>query len=138
MQVQSYRSCLGYTCVSARCREIAAVSKLRRLFASIRYPEVLILQGPPLMGLVFSIGEPTAQKIAIATLCVIANLLLIAHIWALNDWADLNSDILDPNKQLDLFSRKGIDPTSMLWFAIALLCTSTALFACLPPSTFLM
>jgi 4-hydroxybenzoate polyprenyltransferase len=90
------------------------------------------------MGLVFSIGKPTIHKLATGALCGIANFFLLANIWTFNDWADIDCDRLNGTKHLRLFTRKGIAPSGMLWFAMALLCTSMILFALLGPRTLLI
>jgi 4-hydroxybenzoate polyprenyltransferase len=108
------------------------------LLSCIRYREVLVLQGPPVMGLLFSIGRPTIHRIAAGALCSLASFLLVAHVWTLNDWADIDSDTLDRNKRLHLFTDKGITSPFILWFSITLLCTSLALFALLPSRTLLI
>src|SRR5262245_39786579 len=118
MQLKSPITRVRHTLASARHPIIAAVKKTGCLIPSIRYREVLILQGPPLMGMVFSLRAPIIQAIATAMLSAVANSFLIAHIWTLNDWADLDSDSLDRNKQPYRLSRNGIDPSSMLWFSI--------------------
>jgi 4-hydroxybenzoate polyprenyltransferase len=108
------------------------------LLSCIRFKEVLVLQGAPLMGLIFSIGHPTLHKIAVAALFGLANFFLVAHVWTLNDWADIHSDTMDRNKSLDVFTSKGIDPSSMFWFSIALLIASLSLFLFFSSGTLLI
>jgi 4-hydroxybenzoate polyprenyltransferase len=38
-----------------------------------------------------------------------ANLLLVTHIFLLNDWAGLSTDRADPNKAADVFTARGLD-----------------------------
>lgn len=109
-----------------------------RLLSCIRVKEVLVLQGAPSMGLILSMGPPTLDKIAVAALFGLASFLLVAHIWTLNDWADLHLDTRDLNKSLDVFTSKGIDPSRMLRFSIALLIASLSLFAFFSSGTLLI
>jgi 4-hydroxybenzoate polyprenyltransferase len=88
------------------------------------------------MGLILSAGKPTIPPIATSLLFGVANFFLVAHIWALNDWADIHEDALDGNKALNVFTRKGIAPWMMLWFSIVLLIASLGLFAWLASRTF--
>jgi 4-hydroxybenzoate polyprenyltransferase len=88
------------------------------------------------MGLVLAAGKPTIPQIATGALFVLANFFLVAHIWTLNDWADIDVDALDRNKARTVFTGKGIAPWMMLWFSIALLLASLGLFACLAFRTF--
>jgi len=112
------------------------VNRIWRLLSCIRYREVLVLQGAPVMGLVFSVGKPTPYKIAEGALFGLANLFLVAHIWSLNDWADVHADAADRNRSDHVFTGKGIAPSLMFWFAITLLAASLGLFAVLASRTF--
>src|SRR5436309_580096 len=103
------------------------VKPIWRLLSCIRYKEVLVLQGTPIMGLVFSIEKPTAANIPVAVLFALANCFLVAHIWTLNDWADIHSDTIDRSRSARVFTSKGIAPALMLWFSIALLVASLCL-----------
>ena len=108
------------------------------LLSCIRYREVLLLQGPPLMGVVLSVGKLTVAKIPHIALLAVAGFLLVAHIWSLNDWADIHADTNDPNKSENVFSCKGVNPPAMLRFSIALLIASLCLFAMLGRVTLLI
>jgi len=108
------------------------------LLSCIRYQEVLVLQGTPLMGMVFSVGNLTAHQIPAIVLFGLASFLLVAHIWSLNDWSDAREDQGDVNKASGAYSNKGIDPSMMLWFSIALLSTSLGLFALFALQTLLI
>jgi 4-hydroxybenzoate polyprenyltransferase len=91
-----------------------------RLLSCIRLDEVLVLQGAPLLGAVFSMGRLTIERVV--TLCVFAagSALLVAHIFVLNDWAGMSSDLLDPNRATDVFMIRGIsrDEIGYLWAAL--------------------
>lgn len=55
--------------------------------AGIRLDEVLVLQGPPLMGAAFSAARDGGEAPSLA-LFVLASCCLVAHVFALNDWAE--------------------------------------------------
>jgi 4-hydroxybenzoate polyprenyltransferase len=112
------------------------VNRVWRLLGCIRYREVLLLQGAPVMGMILSAGETTSPQIATVALFVLANFLLVAHIWTLNDWADVRVDVLDRNKAPHVFTSKGIASRAMLVFSMALLVASLGLFAWLASGTF--
>ena len=118
--------------------EIKGVKIAWSLLSCIRYREVLILQGAPLMGIIFSVGKLTARNLPAIALFGVAGFLLVAHIWSLNDWSDIYADQGDVNKSADVFSSKGIDRCVMLWFSILLLATSLGLFVLLGSQTFLI
>lgn len=113
-------------------------SRLAALISCIRYPDVLVLQGSPLMGVAFSIGPLTIAKVPLVLLFAPASFLLVAHIWTFNDWAGLASDRNDPNKSADVFSTKGLRPRDVLLFSGGLLVLSLALFVFLPLRTRLL
>jgi 4-hydroxybenzoate polyprenyltransferase len=112
------------------------VNRAWHLLCCIRYREILVLQGAPVAGLVLATGKPTIAKVVLAVLFALANFFLLAHIWTLNDWADIQADALDRDKAPHVFTRNGIAPRMMFWFSIALLSVSLGLFALLPPMTF--
>ena len=110
-------------------RAPSAESGLASLVQCIRYREVLILQGPPLMGLVFSMTALTPQAIGAAVLFGVASYLLVAFIFSFNDWAGVSTDRNDPTRSTTLFSTKGVTPRDMLVLSAALLALSLLLFA---------
>lgn len=107
-----------------------------RLLSCIRYREVLVLQGAPVMGAAMAMGEPSLDKCALGLVFVAANACLVAHMWSLNDWADRHADATDEIKSHHHFSRKGIAPATMFQMSLGLLIASLALFACLNAATF--
>jgi 4-hydroxybenzoate polyprenyltransferase len=120
-----------------------ATSLLRRpavsaYVACIRFPEVLVLQGSPLLGAAFALREITAARIAVGALFAAASFLLVAHIWSFNDWAGAAADLEDPNKSRAVFSTRGVSPRGLLGFSFILLASSLGLFLFLPARTFLI
>ncbi len=101
----------------------------------IRYPDVLILQGSPLLGVAFALREISVDRAAAVAVFALASFLLVAHIWTFNDWAGLTEDLNDPNKADSVFSTKGVSPRGLLVFSLGLLVASLLLFALLPRRT---
>jgi len=104
----------------------------------IRFPEVLVLQGSPLLGAAFALRDPTVDKAAVGLVFALASLLLVAHIWSFNDWAGLQADLNDPNKSERVFSTKGVSPAGVLLFSLGLLVAALVLFSLLPHQTLLI
>ena len=111
---------------------------LRAYLSCIRYQEVLLLQGSPLLGAAFALKEITVESAVSVLLLALAGFLLVAHIFTFNDWAGIASDSNDPNKSANVFSTKGITPRGVFLLSAGLLGASLLLFALLPGRTFLV
>lgn len=112
------------------------MKRVWRLLSCIRYREALVLQGAPVMGCVLAMGASTAHKAAVGAAFILANFCLVAHMWSLNDWADLHADAADDNRSPHVFTRKGVSPAAMLGLSLGLLVAALALFACLAAAAF--
>jgi 4-hydroxybenzoate polyprenyltransferase len=99
-----------------------------RYLSCLRVPEILILQGPPLLGLLYAVGRPSIEHLAPIALLVGANILLVAHIFMLNDRAGLSTDAADPNRAATLFTTRGVDRREMSSLVLFLLVVSLFLF----------
>jgi 4-hydroxybenzoate polyprenyltransferase len=97
---------------------------LPRLLSCIRYDEVLVLQGAPLIGATFSIGALTTGSIVRAAVLAVGSLCLVAHVFVLNDWSGSHGDLKDPNRAMRTFARKGVSRTEIGFLATALLVLS--------------
>src|SRR5690242_12995340 len=97
---------------------------LSRLLSCIRFDEVIVLQGPPLLGAVFSLGRLTGEKVADLVIFGAGSFCLLAHVFALNDWSGMSADSRDPNRTTGVFITKGIGRAGMryLWMALLALC----------------
>ncbi|MBV9618511.1 MAG: UbiA family prenyltransferase [Verrucomicrobia bacterium] len=93
----------------------------RALLRHIRFDEVLVLQGTPLMGAAFAMGAITTANIETLLAFLIGSILLVAHIFTLNDWADIAHRL----KAADPF----VSSTRLFWFSIFLLIASLLVFA---------
>ncbi len=94
----------------------------RSLLLHIRYREVLMLQGPPLMGAVLSLTRWTGTSLVSIGILFFAGFLLVAHIWSLNDWVELPAERRNP----------------MLGLSLSLLVLSMLLFTYLGRTTLLI
>jgi 4-hydroxybenzoate polyprenyltransferase len=92
----------------------------RALLRHIRFDEVLVLQGTPLMGAAFSIATITQANIETLSVFLIGSILLVAHVFTLNDWADIAHGLKAPDPQVS--SRR------LFWFSIFLLVASLLVF----------
>jgi 4-hydroxybenzoate polyprenyltransferase len=98
-------------------------SRIVALLRHIRFDEVLVLQGTPLMGVVFSIGTFTAEKFQTLSLFLAGSILLVAHVFTLNDWADVAHGLKLPDPR--------VPSRSLFWFSLSLLIASLLVFALL-------
>jgi 4-hydroxybenzoate polyprenyltransferase len=110
-------------------------STLPRYLFALRLPEILVLQGSPLLGAAFGMRHAAAESTTPVALLVTANVCLVAHIFALNDWANLRADLGDPHKAADVFTARGVGHTEMGALAAGLLVASLVLFARVGPAT---
>ena len=98
-------------------------SRISALLRHIRFDEVFVLQGTPLMGVVFSIGTITTGKFETIPLFLAGSVLLVAHIFTLNDWADVAHGLKAPDPRAP--------PRLLLSFSLSLLIASFLVFALL-------
>lgn len=107
-------------------------SQLARFFRAIRWADVLVLQGAPILGVAFSSPKAVAAMPVTAAVFAAASLLLMMHVFAFNDWAD--------SRQREHHgappSREHMEPTVLLSFSLSLLVASLTLFLLLSPRLF--
>ena len=77
-----------------------------RLISSIRWDEVILWQGTPFFGALFSIGSVTGNKAAALALLLAASCCLVAHVFALNDWSEAEGDLREPSRAAGIFVAK--------------------------------
>ncbi len=107
---------------------------LRRLWSRMRFGEILILQGPPLMGVVFSMGSFSQRTLPPVLIFVSASVLLVAHIWWLNDWSDYRADgMTDKLRRPPL--GKDIPRHVLMNLSVGSILVSLGLFLLLSPQT---
>jgi len=57
----------------------------RALLRHIRFDEVFVLQGTPLMGALFSMSGLSTSNLETILMFLIGSILLVAHVFTLND-----------------------------------------------------
>jgi 4-hydroxybenzoate polyprenyltransferase len=111
---------------------------LIRLLSCIRFREVLVLQGSPLLGAVFSMGHLTAGKAAELALLVAGSTGLVAHVFVLNDWSGVHADLRDLNRTNGVFTHAGVGRARIACLAAALLVLSLLLLSPLGSRTLII
>jgi 4-hydroxybenzoate polyprenyltransferase len=81
---------------------------LARLLSCIRIDEVLVLQGTPFFGALFSMGALTKAKCLDLVVLAVASCCLVAHVFVLNDLSGSSTDVRDPNRSTQVFTVRGI------------------------------
>src|SRR5256714_15117681 len=107
------------------------------LFRLIRYDEVFVLQGTPLMGAAFAIGDVTTEKLKIFLVFAVASFLLVAHIFTFNDWAEICA-LKDSKNATAQTGSQDSKPRRLLLFSLFLLLASVLFFAFLPRATLVL
>jgi 4-hydroxybenzoate polyprenyltransferase len=111
---------------SPAARELRSLS---RLLSCIRFDEVLVLQGSPLLGAVFSVGKLTGERAVDLAIFAAGSFCLLAHVFALNDWSGMGADSRDPNRTTSVLMTKGIGDTGIRYLYMALLALSLLLLS---------
>jgi 4-hydroxybenzoate polyprenyltransferase len=114
---------------------LAHESVLPRYLLSMRPPEILVLQGSPLLGAAFALRHGFAEGMGPLAVLVAANVCLVAHIFALNDWSDVSADLSDPNRAAEVFTARGVGRKEMGALTASLLVVSLTLFGRLGSAT---
>jgi len=102
----------------------------RRFFhmlSCIRLDEVLILQGAPLLGVVFSLGTLARAKYLGLLVFAAASFCFAAHVIVLNDWCGAVTDLRDPNRAARVFTARGISRKEVGYLCALLLAASLLL-----------
>jgi 4-hydroxybenzoate polyprenyltransferase len=106
-----------------------------RYLSCLRPQEILVLQGSPLLGAAFAIRHPRVEHAGPLAILTLANIVLVAHIFLINDWSNLTSDLADPNKSASVFTSRGVTRAELGVLAIGLLGVSLFLLILLGPLT---
>ena len=93
----------------------------RALLRHIRFDEVFVLQGTPLMGALFSMDALTTAHFQTLLVFLIGSILLVAHVFTLNDWADIAHGLKAADPQ--------VSSLRLFWFSLFLLIASLLVFA---------
>ncbi len=100
-----------------------------RYLSCFRLQDVLVLQGPPLLGAAFAIRHPGPQDLAPLATLMAGNVFLMTHVFMLNDWAGLTTDLRDPNKAAGVFTARGVGRREISGLMASLLVLSLLLFS---------
>lgn len=111
---------------------------LIRLLSCIRYDEVLVLQGSPLFGAIFSINNFHIQNAWDFLLLVLGNAALVAHVFLFNDWMGIEHDLNDMSRSARVFLNRGIRQSEIAGLSLILLALSLIVFSQLNSSTLII
>lgn len=106
---------------------------MARLLSCIRLPEVLALQGSPLVGASLSMEGFTAHGCFVLVILASGSFCLVAHIFLLNDWAGIQGDLRAQHRATRAFTTRGVTRSEIGYLAVALLAVSLALLGSLGP-----
>ena len=106
-----------------------------QLVLCIRLGEVLVLQGAPLIGALFSMGRLTAEACAGIALLAAGSTALVAHVFVLNDWSGESCDLRDPNRVKGVFINRGVARSGVVYLSLALLALALLLLRALGNSS---
>ena len=106
-------------------------TRLASALASVRWQDVLVLQGPPLLGAMYAMSTGAVGSVRSLALLAVANACLVAHVFLLNDWSDWGLDASNPHKASGAFATRGVRRSEILGLAAALLAASVVSFGCL-------
>jgi 4-hydroxybenzoate polyprenyltransferase len=107
-----------------------------RYAACLRVQEIVLLQGSAWLGVAFASRHLTVQPIGALAILTIANVCLVAHVFVLNDLANVAADRIDPARAASVFTARGVAPREMSGLGIGLLLVSLMLFGRLGPGVF--
>jgi 4-hydroxybenzoate polyprenyltransferase len=113
----------------------ASKASALRYLSCLRPQDIVVLQGPPLLGAAFALRHPSMQDLRPLAILLVANVLLVSHIFMLNDWSGLTADLADPNKAARVFTARGVGRREMGVLTAGLLVLSLLLFSRLGPVT---
>src|SRR5689334_6036846 len=106
-------------------------SNLNSILSSIRYLDALIFETPTLIGLVVFLPRLSAGAAVACFLAALGSFFVMASIFAMNDWADINLDLKNSVKRQNTFLERGIHPKQMIALAISLAAGGLIVFTAL-------
>jgi 4-hydroxybenzoate polyprenyltransferase len=112
-----------------------AKTSVLRYLSWLRLQDILVLQGPPLLGAAFAIRHPGASDLAPLATLMAGNVFLMTHVFMLNDWSGLTTDLRDPNKAAGVFTARGVGRGAISGLMAGMLVLSLLLFSRLGPMT---
>lgn len=88
-----------------------------------------MLQGTPILGALFALTGHGLGELGMLVPLTLGNLSLVAHVFVVNDWANVSADRRDPARAPRVFTARGVTPGEMAVLATVLLLVSLAVFA---------
>lgn len=113
-------------------------SRLAGLLRCIRWADVLILQGAPILGIAFSIGPSAAVQRTASLFFGVASFLLVNHIFTFNDWAESIEAERENDPAVSQIKPGDISPRALFAFSFALLFASLLFFLFWSPRLFFL
>jgi 4-hydroxybenzoate polyprenyltransferase len=107
----------------------AAKNSALRYLSCLRPQDILVLQGPPLLGAAFAFAHSGTFDLSRLALLITANVFLVSHIFLLNDWSGLTADYADPNKASRVFTARGVSHGEIAVLTAGVLVVSLVLFS---------
>jgi 4-hydroxybenzoate polyprenyltransferase len=107
----------------------ASKFSLLRYLSCLRVQDILVLQGTPVLGAALAIHHPGTAQVGPLMLLLTGNLLLMTHVFMLNDWAGLTADRRDPNKAAAVFTARGVGRREISALAAFFLVSSLVVFS---------
>lgn len=117
----------------APVRSIAA-----RYVACLRLDEILVLQGTPVLGALLALPGRGLDHLGPLAALTLANVCLVAHVFVLNDCANVAADRVDPARATRVFTAKGVTSGEMTALAAGLLVASLLILASLGRTALLL
>lgn len=115
--------------MSSSLAHAPARSPAARYVSCLRVDEILVLQGTPVIGALVTLpGHGLDSLVTLATL-TLANVCLVAHVFVLNDLANVTADRVDSARAARVFTARGVTSGEMATLAAGLLVVSLLLFA---------
>jgi len=108
-----------------------SVKTALKRWAIFRLPEIVALQGSPLLGFALAVQRPTALILRPLAILVCANICLVTHVFLINDWSEMNTDSLDPNKANGFLALGSLNRNEIASLIIVPLILSLFLFSLL-------
>ena len=108
---------------------------MKRYLSCLRPQEIAVLQGPPLLGAMLALHAATPDRLRAVALLTAGNVCLMAHVFLVNDWSNLHTDLNDANKARDVFTAKGVSRRGLAGLALALLAAGLLLLVPLGADT---
>ena len=110
----------------------------RRLLSCIRFDEVAVLQGAPLLGACFAMSDVNLAGVLTMAALVAGNACLVAYVFLLNDWAGIEGDLKDPHRAARTFLAQGASRAGVLRFALILLTLAVLLLGLFGTTAFVL